>query len=76
MSRAPQAAALGYVLSQTWFVQDHAVGGFTQRRRVFLVWEKSDVASACGAWPVSLSALPGPNAIKDVLEHHDEVHPS
>ena len=71
-----QAAALGYVLSQTWFVRDHAVGGFTQRRRVFLVWEKSDVASACGAWPVSLSALPGPKAIQDVLEHPDAIHSS
>ena len=41
---------------------------------MFLVWEKSDVASACGSWPVSQSALPEPKAIQDVLEHPEEVH--
>ena len=69
-----QGAALGYVLSQAWFVEDQQVGGFTQRRRVFLVWEKSDVASACGALPISQSVLPKPRAIQDVLEHPEEVH--
>ena len=56
-----QAAALGYTLSQTWFVRDNEVGGHTQRRRVFLVWEKTGVALQCGDWPqvqppVSVSA--------------------
>ena len=62
------------MLSQTWFVKDQSVGGFTQRRRVFLVWEKSDVALACGAWPVSQSALPEPKTIQDVLERPEDVH--
>ena len=68
-----QAAALGYVLSQQWFLRDHEVGGYTQRRRVFLVWEKADVASACGPWPTLPSPPPVPAAIQDALVDASQV---
>ena len=68
-----QAAALGYTLSKTWFVRDNEVGGHTQRRRVFLVWEKADVALQCGDWPQGQPPVSASATMLNALVEPDKV---
>ena len=68
-----QAAALGYTRSQEWFLRDHEVGGYTQRRRLFLVWVKSDVAAKCGQWLTVHLPLPVQATIQDALVDRTQV---
>ena len=52
------AAALGYTLVQRWKLEDSKCGGFTQRARVFLVWEKAAANAQLSLWQGPVPAIP------------------
>jgi site-specific DNA-cytosine methylase len=59
-----QAAALGYVLVQEWKLEDAQHGGFTQRARVFLIWEKSALHVQLPSWQQTVTLPPALSASK------------
>ena len=59
-----QAAALGYVLVQQWKLEDAQCGGFTQRARVFLIWEKCSLNEQLSSWQQTVTIAPTISASK------------
>jgi site-specific DNA-cytosine methylase len=61
------AKSEGYILLHVWRLSDSECGGFTSRKRVFLVWERAASARALPEWPkLDDSPLP-PRAITEIL---------
>ena len=62
----------GFVRSGSWMLTDSALGGSSGRERVFLVWEKADMASLLPSWPQPPAAQ-CPSALLTHLEAVDSV---
>lgn len=61
------ASALGYTLTAVWRVKDCLVGGFTQRERVFLLFEKSTLVSILPVIQTEKSERVAQRAMAEVL---------